>query len=38
LCFFRVFRDGSDAADTMTEDARLIGVKMFITTNATNDA
>jgi hypothetical protein len=38
LCFFRVFRDVSDAADTMTEDARLIGVKMFITTNATNDA
>jgi hypothetical protein len=38
LCFFRVFRDVSDANDDMTEDARLIGVKLFITTNATNDA
>jgi hypothetical protein len=38
LVFFRLFRDVSDANDDMTEDARLIGVKIFFTTNATNDA
>lgn len=35
--FFRIFRDVSDANDDMTEDARLIGVKVFYTTNAGND-
>jgi hypothetical protein len=35
--FFRIFRDVSDAADTATEDARLIGVKIFFTTNAADD-
>jgi hypothetical protein len=35
--FFRIFRDVSDAADTATEDARLIGVQIFFTTNATDD-
>lgn len=38
LCYFRVFRDVSDANDDMTEDARLIGVKLFYTTDAGNDA
>ena len=38
MCFFRVFRDVSDAADTAAEDARLIGVEMFFTINAVNDA
>ncbi len=38
MCFFRVFRDVSDANDTAAEDARLIGVKIFITTDAGNDA
>lgn len=38
ICFFRIFRDISDANDDMTEDARLIGVKVFYTTNAGNDA
>lgn len=38
LCYFRVFRDVSDANDTATEDARLIGVKVFFTTNASTDA
>jgi len=37
LVFFRVFRDVSDAADTATEDARLIGIKIFFTTNAADD-
>ena len=38
ICYFRIFRDVSDANDDMTEDARLIGVKIFFTTDATNDA
>ena len=37
LCYFRFFRDVSDANDDMTEDARLIGVKLFYTTDAVND-
>jgi hypothetical protein len=37
MCFFRVFRDVSDANDTATEDARLLGIKLFITTDAGND-
>jgi hypothetical protein len=36
ICFFRIFRDVS--ADNMEQDARLIGVKLFITTTAGNDA
>jgi len=38
LCYFRIFRDVSDANDTATEDARLIGLKLFYTTDALNDA
>jgi hypothetical protein len=38
LTFFRIFRDVSDANDTATEDARLIGVQLFFTTSAGNDA
>jgi len=38
LVFFRVFRDVSDANDDMTQDMRLIGIKLFYTTNAGNDA
>ena len=38
LTFFRIFRDVSDANDTAAEDARLIGVQIFFTTNAGNDA
>lgn len=37
LCFFRIFRDVSDANDDMTEDARLIGVKILYTTDAGTD-
>lgn len=38
VTFFRVFRDVSDANDTATEDARLIGIQIFFTTDAGNDA
>lgn len=38
IVFFRVFRDVSDANDDMTEDARLIGLKVYITTDAATDA
>lgn len=37
LVFFRIFRDVSDANDDMTEDARLISVKIFYTTDAATD-
>lgn len=36
LVLFRVFRDAD--TDTATEDARLVGIKLFFTTNAGNDA
>jgi hypothetical protein len=38
VVYFRIFRDVSDANDDMTEDARLIGVKILFTTNAATDA
>jgi len=38
MCYFRIFRDVSDSNDTATEDARLIGIKLFFTTDAVNDA
>jgi hypothetical protein len=38
MTFFRIYRDVSDANDDMTEDARLIGVQIFFTTDAANDA
>jgi hypothetical protein len=34
---FRIFRDVSDANDDMAEDARLLGIRMFFTTNASTD-
>ncbi len=37
LTFFRLFRDVSDANDVMTEDARLIGIKLFYTTDSITD-
>jgi hypothetical protein len=37
VTFFRIFRDVSDANDTAAEDARLLGVKLFFTTDAEND-
>jgi len=38
MCFFRIFRDVSDGNDDMAEDARLLGIKLFFTTDAANDA
>lgn len=35
VCYFRIFRDVSDANDDMTEDARLIGVKLLYTHSPT---
>lgn len=37
LVFFRIFRDVSDANDDMTEDARLVGVRIFINTTQYGD-
>ena len=36
--FFRLFRDVSDGNDDMAGEARVLGVKIFFTTNAANDA
>ena len=38
LCFFRIYRDVSNANDDMAGDARLHGVKIYFTTDAANDA
>lgn len=38
LVMFRVYRKSADAADTMTIDARLHAVVLYITTDAENDA
>jgi len=38
LCYFRIFRDVSDANDDSGGDARLHGIKIFYTTDAANDA
>jgi hypothetical protein len=37
LCYFRIFRDVDDGNDDMAGDARLIGVKLFFTTDAETD-
>ena len=36
--FFQVYRDAADGSDTFTGDARLMGIKLFFTTDAANDA
>lgn len=38
MTYFRIFRDVSDANDTAAEDARLIGVQLFYTVNASDDS
>ena len=36
--FFQVYRDAADGSDTFTGDARLLGIKLFFTTDAANAA
>ena len=36
--FFQVYRDAADGRDTFTGDARLLGIKLFYTTDSANDA
>ena len=36
--YFQVLRNATDAADDFTGDVRLLGIKLFYTTNAANDA
>jgi len=36
--FFQLYRDAADGSDTFTGDARLMGIKLFYTTDAANDA
>ena len=38
LSYFQVFRDANDGSDTFSADAKLLGVKIFFTTDAANDA
>jgi hypothetical protein len=38
LVFFQIRRNVADASDTLGVDARLIAIRLFVTTNAANDA
>jgi len=38
LTYFQLFRNANDGSDTFTADARVLGVKIFFTTDAANDA
>jgi len=38
LCYFQVKRNADVGPDTFTGDCRLIGIKLFFTTDASNDA
>jgi len=38
IVYFEVYRVPADASDTLAADAKLIAVRLFITTNAANDA
>jgi hypothetical protein len=38
LTFFQVYRDPADASDNFSADAKLLGIKLFYTTDAVNDA
>ena len=37
VCYFRMFRDVSDAADTRAADCNLLGIKLFYTTDLATD-
>ena len=38
LVYFQITRKVADAGDTLAADAKLIGVRLYFTTNAGNDA
>jgi hypothetical protein len=38
LTFFQLYRDAADGSDTFTGEARVLGIKLFYTTDAANDA
>jgi hypothetical protein len=38
LCYLQLQRDATAGADTFTGDARVLGIKIFFTTDAANDA
>ena len=38
LTYFQLFRNADDGSDTFSADARVLGVKIFFTTDAANDA
>jgi hypothetical protein len=38
LCHFQFYRDADDGADTFSSEARVLGIKIFFTTDAANDA
>ena len=38
LTYFQIYRDHDDGNDDMAGDARLLGIQLFFTTDAANDA
>jgi hypothetical protein len=38
LTYFQLFRDANAGGDTFSADARVLGIKLFFTTDAANDA
>ena len=38
ITFFQLYRDAADGSDTFTGDARVLGIKLFYTTDSANDA
>ena len=38
LTYFQLFRDAADGSDTFTGECRVLGIKLFFTTDAANDA
>jgi len=37
-CYFQLFRKAADGGDTFTGECRVLGIKLFFTTDAANDA
>jgi hypothetical protein len=38
ICFFQLYRDAADGSDDFSGEARVLGIKLFYTTDAANDA